>query len=348
MSGGLPSKPIDGVLGGLAWLGKRGTGAVAGSIFVGMALPQLAEFFRPLLPSAIVGMLILALLRIDFQGVKYRLGRWRSLGLAVLWSMALLPLACGLLLKFTGFAASDPDLALGIYIMVASPPAMAVAGLAAIMRLDYALSVILVMMCTMATPLLSPGIAGLSLGTALPLDAAALALRLGLILAGSSLATMVLRRLAGPAAIRRNDDRINGAYVVILFVFAVASMDGVALAFWERPALAFAILAAVFALALGQIGLTMLVFVRLQGLQAFTIALLTGLRNMGIFVAAFGAALPEKAFLFFAIGQFPIYLLPFLLRSVGGRLSSAIGAAPMVTDIGNDSDSGSGSGRQKE
>ena len=325
--------PVTAFLNGVAWLGRRGTGAVAGSIFVGMALPQLAELFRPLLPSAIVGMLILALVRVDFEGIKYRLGRWKSLSWAVIWSMALLPLACGLLLRLTGFAASHPDLALGIYIMVASPPAMAVAGLAAMMRLDYALAVILVMVCTMVTPFVSPMIGGLSLGTALPLDTAALALRLGLILAGSSLAAMVLRRLAGLAAIHRNEARINGAYVIILFVFAVASMDGVALAFWERPVLAFGILAGVFALAFGQIGLTMLVFLPLHGLQAFTISLLTGLRNMGIFVAAFGSALPDTAFLFFAIGQFPIYLLPFLLRSVGGRLTSGPVSSTPGADI---------------
>lgn len=312
---------INSLLNGLSWLGNRGTAAVACSIFVGVALPQLAEFFRPLLSSAIVAMLFLSLVRIDFDGLRHQLARWQSLSLALLWSMALLPLACGMLLKITGFAASHPDLALGIYIMAASPPAMAVAGLAAMMRLDFALSVVLVVVCTMVTPFISPVIAGVSLGTVLPLDTLALALRLGLILAGASIAAILVRRLVGVAAIHRNEAKINGAYVIILFIFAVASMDGVALAFWEQPALAFAILAGVFALAFVQIGLTMLVFLRLERLQAFTIALLSGLRNMGIFVAAFGSALPDKAFLFFAIGQFPIYLLPFLLRSVGGRLT---------------------------
>lgn len=307
---------------GLVWLGQKGTGAVACSVFVGMALPQLAETFRPLLPSAIFALLVLALVRIDFEALRERAGRWKSISWAVIWAMVFMPLGIGLILRFSGFAAAYPDLALAVYIMTAAPPVMSVAALAAIMRLDYALSVVMLVMCGLVVPFVAPFIAGLTLSAALPLHTVELAVRLGLLLSSAFFVAMVLRRLAGLDAIHRNDQTINGANVVILFVFAVAAMDGVAVAFLEQTQLALAILGTVFAIAFGQMALTMLALYRVDRVQAFTIALGTGLRNMGVFVAAIGSAIPDTTYLYFGIGQFPIYLLPFFLRSVGSRLAA--------------------------
>jgi hypothetical protein len=44
--------------------------------------------------------------------------------------------------------------------------------------------------------------------------------------------------------------------------------------------------------------------------RAFALGLMASQRNMGLMVAATGNALPELAWLYFALCQFPIYLSP--------------------------------------
>jgi BASS family bile acid:Na+ symporter len=43
-------------------------------------------------------------------------------------------------------------------------------------------------------------------------------------------------------------------------------------------------------------------------------------RNMGLMLAATGGALPDLAWLYFALSQFPIYLSPQLLTPLARRL----------------------------
>ncbi len=45
-----------------------------------------------------------------------------------------------------------------------------------------------------------------------------------------------------------------------------------------------------------------------------------GQRNMGMIVAALGAGVPPSTFLFFALAQFPIYLMPWILSSFAARI----------------------------
>jgi BASS family bile acid:Na+ symporter len=48
---------------------------------------------------------------------------------------------------------------------------------------------------------------------------------------------------------------------------------------------------------------------------------------MGMIVAALGAGVPPSTFLFFALAQFPIYLMPWLLRGLAGRIRREEAAA---------------------
>jgi BASS family bile acid:Na+ symporter len=45
-------------------------------------------------------------------------------------------------------------------------------------------------------------------------------------------------------------------------------------------------------------------------------------RNMGLMVAATGGALPDLAWLYFALSQFPIYLSPQMLKPLAQRLTA--------------------------
>jgi hypothetical protein len=45
-------------------------------------------------------------------------------------------------------------------------------------------------------------------------------------------------------------------------------------------------------------------------------------RNMGLMLAATNGALPDLAWLYFALSQFPIYLSPQLLKPIVSRANS--------------------------
>ena len=46
---------------------------------------------------------------------------------------------------------------------------------------------------------------------------------------------------------------------------------------------------------------------------------MTGNRNIGLMMAATGFGVPELAWLYFAVAQFPIYLLPVVLKPLVRR-----------------------------
>jgi BASS family bile acid:Na+ symporter len=78
-----------------------------------------------------------------------------------------------------------------------------------------------------------------------------------------------------------------------------------------------------FALALAMMAITALVFLRAGRARAFAIGQIAGNRNIGLMLAATGFVVPDIAWLYFALAQFPIYLLPHLLKPLAKRFSAS-------------------------
>src|SRR5262249_35228994 len=143
-----------------------------------------------------------------------------------------------------------------------------------------------------------------------------------LIIAGCAIAATIIRLVTGRDFIEAQRERIDGLSVLAMFIFAVAAMDGVTAHFRANPLLVIELTALAFALALGMIAVTALVFLRAGRARAFAIGLIAGNRNVGLMLAATGFAVPDMAWLYFALAQFPIYLLPHLLKPLARRLSA--------------------------
>jgi len=56
---------LKGLTAVLAWLGRRGTRALALSVFIGLSLPQLAAYVKPFLGVLVFVMLLSSYLRTD-------------------------------------------------------------------------------------------------------------------------------------------------------------------------------------------------------------------------------------------------------------------------------------------
>ncbi|WP_422383550.1 sodium:proton symporter [Roseibium album] len=299
---------------GLAFTGRHGTAALAVTVFVGMALPALSAYLRPYLAVAVFLLLTLAFLRVDQVAIRSRLKRPTILIAALLWMMLGAPLLTYLLIKYTGLSALGPDVALALYISTAAPPVMAAPAFIYLLGLDGTLSLAVSVAAVIVTPLTAPFVGSLMLGQALPLSVASLAVQLSLLLTGAFIVSAIVRKLVGKDRLMRGAHHIGGLNVLLLLFFAIAAMDGVAASFASKPLYTLAITALTFCLALVQIGLSLVLFAPATREDAYAIAHTCGTRNMGLMVAAFGGTLPEFTWLWFAVGQFPIYLLPMILK----------------------------------
>jgi hypothetical protein len=303
------------------WLGGYGTRAVAISLFLGLALPQLAATFKPFVPEAIFALLVLAFLRVEPQELENYFRRPKLIALATLWIMFAAPAILGLIFVALGLNEQSPALFLALIFQASSAPIMSAPAFAALMGLDAALSLATLLTCVAVTPIVAPLFAYLFVGENLGLSATELGLKLFLLLAGSASVAWFVRRAAGSARIARQQKRIDGLNVIILFVFAVAVMDGVATMLWWRPLFVLALIALTFLIALGAMGITLAIFLRAGQGRALALGWSAANRNMGLMLAATGGVLPDLTWLYFGLAQFPIYLLPQFLLPVARRLA---------------------------
>jgi predicted Na+-dependent transporter len=317
----------------LAWLGRQGTRAVAALVFIGIALPPVDRLLKPFISEAIFVLLSLAFLRVDPARVRAHLERPGLVVAATAWSMLVVPTAFGAACLLIGLDKSSPDLFLAVMLQAVASPMMSSPAFAALMGLDAALVLVTLITSTALTPLTAPFFAYVFIGPALTLSPLALGIKLFAILAGSVLVAAVVRRLAGAAAIERRKPEIDGFNVLILFVFVASVMENVAERFYTDPLRMVGLTAIAFGTVLLVLGLTTLLFARAGRARAFALALMASQRNFGLMVAATGGALPDLVWLYFALCQFPIYLLPQMLKPVARRLTSepAAGASESST-----------------
>ena len=314
--------PVD----ALGWLGRQGTRAVAASIFLGLAVPPLAAWFKPHVPEAIFALLVLSFLRVDPNRLRAHLARPGLVIAAAVWMMLVTPALLGGLFVALGLRESAPGLFLALILQASSAPLMAAPAFAALMGLDAALTLAALVACMLMTPFTAPMFARLFAGDTLTISGAALGFKLFLLLAGSAVVAAVVRWSAGTAWIEAQRERIDGLNVIVLFVFAVAVMDGVAARLVTEPLLVFGLIALSFALLFVLLASTVLVFGFAGWGRAFALGLAAGNRNLGLMLAASGAALPDLTWLYFGLAQFPIYLAPYLLQPLARRVAPSPGA----------------------
>ena len=304
----------------LSFVGRRGTLVVAASLFVGLFVPGMAEYCKPLLGPAIIAMLTLAFLRVD--PVELR-GHWDRPGLiaaASIWVMLVTPAVLGMLFLLTGLNERIPGLYFMLVLQMSAPGLTSAPALAALIGLDVALTLATLIVCMALTPFTASLFTHYFLGAALPTPAT-FGFRLFLVIAGSAAAAAIIRRLAGREVIEAQREAIDGLSVLAMFLFAVAAMDGVLDHARNDPMLVAGLTLLTFVLALGMIVVTALIFARAGRARALAIGLNAGNRNIGVMLAATGFHVPEIAWLYFGLAQFPIYLLPHLLKPLAKRLA---------------------------
>jgi BASS family bile acid:Na+ symporter len=304
----------------LAWLGRQGTRAIAAIVFIAIALPPLDALLKPFVTEAIFALLVIAFLRVDLPVLRGYLDRPALVLVATAWTSLVLPTLFGVGCLLVRLDAQSPGLFLGVMLQAVASPMMAAPAFAALMGLDATLVLSALVASTALTPLTAPFFAYVFIGPALTLAPLALGLKLLTLLAGSLLFAVVIRRFVGVVAIRRYAPQIDGLNILLVFVFVAAVMESVAHQFLVAPRALIGMLVLAFAIFFAVLGVTACVFAKAGPGRSLALGLMTSQRNMGLMLAVTGGFLPDEAWLYFALAQFPIYLSPFLLDRPARRL----------------------------
>jgi BASS family bile acid:Na+ symporter len=269
--------------------------------------------------------------RVDSGALRALVGSPRPLLIAIAWLIAGPPALVLLGITFVGRENLDPGLVLGLAMLAGAPPIMSAPAIAMLFGFEPTLIIAAILSTTVLAPLLSPIIADLVAGAAVPLDLAILIWRLVILIGGAILAAAALRIALGEARIGEHKASFDGFGVVMYFLFAVAAMDGVLAAAMADPGRVARFLAVSFTMALAGFAGAWIALRPLVPSDRFVLGYATGQRNMGLLIAALGAATPDTTFLFFALAQFPIYLMPQIIKPLARRLAPLPPPVPRAT-----------------
>lgn len=307
------------MIGCLTWLGRHGSVMLAFGVFLGLLVPPLASFLKPLLIPGILGPFLIALIRLDWAKMGDHLRRPKLVILALIWLLIIAPL---LIHAGLGFLNITADLHANLVLMAAASPLMASASLALIIGLDASLAVVLTFLATALLPFILPLIALYLLGIDINIAADELMLRLGLLIGGCFVLAWLIRRYLPPGFADRNAGPLDGLAIIGLLVFAIAIMDGVTALLQDRPEIVLTTAFAVFALNIGMQALGTLVFAWRGLTTALSIGLCSGNRNLGILLAATADRASVDFLIVIALAQLPIYTLPMAQRWLYHRLQN--------------------------
>jgi len=295
----------------LGILGRQAHWALPTGVFVGIVLPDVAALLRPIVTAAVIGTLTIALLRLDWNHLGLAARRPLVPSLLTLWQLVASPLLAWGASLLLGL---PPDLRLLLVLQAAAPPIGSSAVFAMILGLNGVLAVIGTVTTTLLLPLtLTPLVALVLPAAGVAVDLDAFFVRVTLLVVAPFAIAWLVRRLLGADRLARNNELLGGANVVLLVLFSSALMDGVTARLISEPGfiLILLLLACIATAALHLMGF--LLFRRAGVTAAYTAALLSGNRNVGLMLVITAGTAGESFSLYAGIAQIPMYFAPLLL-----------------------------------
>jgi len=299
---------------------RRGAALLALSIFIGLFAPPLAAAMRFIITPTVVGLMTLVLLRVDFAAV---FGYLRRPGLVVwllAWLMLGAPVAAFGAVWLAARAGLEGPLGAAFVITATGCAATSAPAFARLVGLDAQLSLVGSVLSTLLVPFTAPPLALGLLGVALPITVAGLSARLALVVGLPLLLSLAIRRVAGEARLAPWGGAIDGAAVLLVCLYGIGVMDGILAALLAEPHFVAGATVLAFLSNYGLNALTAVVFLPFGRRIAYATGLMSGNRNMALYLAVMPADSDPAMLMFFALCQFPLFLSPFLLKPLYRRL----------------------------
>lgn len=295
----------------LPWLARHGAAILPLALAIGLLTPPLAAFMRPAIAPAVFIMLAIIMVRVDAAAAFSHLRKPALFVAGLAWALIATPLLFAVCLRF---APQGHGLDLALIMWASAPPIFSSAALAWLLGLDGALSTAFLLAAIALHPLATPLAVATLTQTAATISSLELALRLAGLIAGAGLIAIAVRTWLGEARRARAGDHLDGLNVAAMVVFAIGLMDGIPAQLLARPGFALALTAFVFALHLGLNLMTTALFWRWDRRRALALGFSSSGRNIAIAIGALAGHVPDDTWLYFAVIQFPIYVLPMLLK----------------------------------
>lgn len=286
---------------------------LAVGIFAGLFIPPLAALFRDVVTITVAGLMTLVLLRVDPAQVFGYLRRPMLVAALTAWLLLACPLLAYAVAMATGL---DGPLGAALVISATGCAATSSPAFARLVGLDGEISLVVAVVTTLLVPFTAPPLALGLMGIDLAISLTGLMTRLALVVGLPLLISIAIRRAVGAPALQRVGPAVDGAVVWLVVLYGFGVMDGMLARLMAEPAWVMGGLALAFA---GNFGLniaTALAFAPAGRRLSLAAGLLSGNRNMALYLAVLPAATDERILLFFALCQFPLFLSPFLLRPV--------------------------------
>lgn len=304
----------------LAWSARQGSALLALGIFAGLLAPPLAALFRDVVTITVAGLMTLVLLRVDPSRLLSYLRRPVMVAALSAWVLLACPLLAFGVARATGL---DGPLGAGLVIMATGCAATSSPAFARLVGLDGEVSLLVALVTTLLVPFTAPPIALGLMGIDLAISLPGLMLRLALVVGLPLALSIAIRRIVARQALERAGPAVDGAVVWLVVFYGFGVMDGMLAKLLAEPGWVAGGLALAFAGNLGLNLVTALAFLPAGRRVALAGGLLSGNRNMALYLAVLPAATDERILLFFALCQFPLFLSPFLLRPVYARVRTA-------------------------
>ncbi len=304
----------------LEWSALKGGALLGFGVFLGVLVPPLAAALQDVVTPVVFSLMTLVLLRVDTAQVVGYLRRPVLVGALLAWVLVVSPLFVFALTWVFGFQGT---LAAAVVIMATGCAATSSPAFARLVGLDGEISLVVAVLSTLLVPFTAPPLALGLLGIDLSISLGALMTRLALVVGLPLVLSILIRRLAGPARLARYGRSVDGAVVLLVVLYGFGVMDGMAARILADPLWVAGGTLLAFLGNFGLNALTALVFQPLGGARvALAAGLLSGNRNMSLYIAVLPATTHPDILLFFALCQFPLFLSPILLRPVYDGLRS--------------------------
>ena len=291
---------------------SHGQWVLVAGLVAGLALPGLAHVLRPWLPALVALLVFLSLLRLKPGALAMALRTLpQTAAIAAVLQLAL-PLGVWAGAQALGLGAHPASLAL--VLMCAAPSIMGSPNISMMLGAppDYALRLMVVGTALLPLTVLPVfAIMPAVQGTAAVSQAA---VRLVALIGLSTLAAMAVQRAALRHGHPKTHQRLEGVSALALAVFVIGLMPQVsALALQDPATLVFWLMVAFGANMGGQILAWYLLRGRLPHAQAVPLALITGNRNIALFLVSLPAETTAPIMGFIGCYQLPMYLTPLLM-----------------------------------
>jgi BASS family bile acid:Na+ symporter len=306
----------------LEWSARHGGALLGFGVFAGVLVPPLAAATRDVVTPVVACLMTLVLLRVDFGQVVGYLRRPLLVAALLGWVLLACPLLVFAIIRLLGL---DGPLGAAVVIMATGCAATSSPAFARMVGLDGEISLVVAVLSTLLIPFTAPPLALGLLGIDLAISLGGLMARLALVVGLPLVVSLIIRRLAGPARLETYGRSVDGAVVLLVVFYGFGVMDGVQAMLRAEPLWVLGGVALAFAGNFGLNILTALAFLRIAGARvALSGGLLSGNRNMALYLAVLPAATDPRILMFFALCQFPLFLSPVLLRPVYDRLRSRL------------------------